>query len=134
MVALLLVDKKIASIHDLLPILQKHCHNGTRTPHHRRRSRWRHLSTLVVNRLRGSLKVAAVKAPGFGDKKKAMLQDIACLTGATVISEEMGSNLKEATTDMLGQADKIVITKENTMIVSTKGDKKQSRHASPNRR
>ena len=80
------------------------------------------LTTLVVNKLRGSLKVAAVKAPGFGDRRKEMLQDIAVLTGGTVISEERGFTLENATVDMLGHAEKVTITKENTTIVGGKGD------------
>ena len=81
------------------------------------------LTTLVVNRLRGTLKVAAVKAPGFGDRRKEMLQDIATLTGAQVVSEERGFTLENTTPDMLGKADKVTIDKENTTIVNGKGDK-----------
>ena len=82
------------------------------------------LTTVVVNRLRGTLKIAAVKAPGFGDRRKEMLQDIATLTGAVVVSEERGFTLENTTPDMLGSAEKIVITKENTTIVNGAGDKK----------
>ena len=123
--ALLLVDKKISSIHDLLPILQTVATTGRELLIIADDLDSDTLSTLVVNKLRGTLKVTAVKAPGFGDKKKAILEDIAILTGATVICEETGTTLKEATSEMLGEADKIVVTKENTMIVSTKGDKKR---------
>ncbi len=81
------------------------------------------LTTLVVNKLRGTLKVAAVKAPGFGDRRKEMLQDIATLTGAIVVSEERGFTFENTTPDMLGKAEKITITKENTTIVGGAGDK-----------
>src|SRR5690606_41547564 len=80
------------------------------------------LSTLVVNKLRGALKVAAVKAPGFGDRRKAMLEDIAILTGGTVISEESGHTLEKATLDYLGTAEKVTIDKENTTIVNEAGN------------
>ena len=83
------------------------------------------LATLVVNRLRGGLKIVAVKAPGFGDRRKEMLEDIAILTGGVVISEEKGFKLEDATVDMLGTAEKITVDKENTTIVSGKGDKEQ---------
>merc|ERR1712003_382174 len=82
------------------------------------------LATLVVNKMRGSLKIAAVKAPGFGDRRKAMLEDIAILTGGTVISEEMGRKLEDATLEDLGTAEKIVIDKDNTTVVNGAGDKK----------
>ena len=81
------------------------------------------LATLVVNKIRGSLKIAAVKAPGFGDRRKAMLEDIAILTGGTVISEERGFKLENTTLEMLGQTDKIVIDKDNTTVVNGKGEK-----------
>ena len=80
------------------------------------------LATLVVNKIRGSLKVAAVKAPGFGDRRKAMLQDIAILTGGTVISEEQGRKLEDTTIEMLGTSEKITIDKENTVIVNGAGN------------
>tara|TARA_B110000977_G_C10976742_1_gene454511 strand:- start:210 stop:1157 length:948 start_codon:yes stop_codon:yes gene_type:complete len=83
------------------------------------------LATLVVNKIRGSLKIAAVKAPGFGDRRKAMLEDIAILTGGTVVSEERGFKLENATLEMLGQADKIVIDKDNTTVVNGKGETDQ---------
>lgn len=81
------------------------------------------LTTLVVNRLRGQLKICAVKAPGFGDRRKAMLQDIATLTGGLVISEETGLKLEQATIEMLGTADKVTVSKDNTTIVNGHGDK-----------
>jgi chaperonin GroEL len=88
------------------------------------------LATLVVNKLRGSLKIAAVKAPGFGDRRKAMLEDIAILTGGTVISEEQGYKLENADLSMLGRAEKITIDKDNTTVVSGKAKKATSKHAS----
>jgi chaperonin GroEL len=87
------------------------------------------LSTLIVNRLRGTLNVVAVKAPGFGDRRKEMLQDIAILTGGTVISEEVGLELKDATVDMLGRARQVKVTKENTIIVDGAGESRRSRTA-----
>ncbi|MDB6080980.1 MAG: groel1 [Chlamydiia bacterium] len=119
----LLYDKKISSVHDLLPILQVVAASGKELLIIAEDIDGDALSTLVVNRLRGSLKVAAVKAPGFGDRRKAMLEDIAVLTNATLISEDAGIALKDATVEHLGTADKAVITKDNTTIVSTKGDK-----------
>jgi len=120
---LLLVEKRISSIHDLLPILQTVASTGRELLIIAEDIDGDALSTLVVNRLRGSLKVAAVKAPGFGDRRKAMLEDIAALTGATVIAEEAGLILKDATADVLGVVDKVTITKETTTLVSTHGDK-----------
>jgi len=121
--SILLVDKKISSIHDLLPILQTVASQGKELLIIADDVDADALSTLVVNKLRGTLKVAAVKAPGFGDRKKAMLEDIATLTSATVISEEVGLFLKEATPDLLGTADKISISKEHTTIIHTNIDK-----------
>ena len=86
----------------------------------------KHLATLVVNKIRGSLKIAAVKAPGFGDRRKAMLEDIAILTGGTVVSEERGFKLENATIEMLGQADKVVIDKDNTTVVNGKGRERRN--------
>lgn len=120
---LLLVDKKISSIHDLIPLLQTLASTGKELLIIADDLEGEVLSTLVVNRLRGILKVAAVKAPGFGDRKKALLQDIAILTGATIISEEMGMNLKEANPSLLGHAEKVIMTKDTTTIVSSHGDK-----------
>lgn len=120
----LLVDKKISSVHDLLPILQAVAATGEELLIIAEDIDGDALSTLVINRLRGTLKVAAVKSPGFGDRRKAMLEDIAILTNGTVISDDAAIALKDATKEQLGVADKVVITKENTTIVSTHGDKK----------
>lgn len=121
---ILLVDKKISNIHELLPILQAVKTTGRELLIVAEDVERDVLSTLVVNRLRGILKVVAVKSPGFGDKRKAIMQDMAVLTGATLISEETGSNLKEATAEMLGSAERVLITKEHTTIISGGGDKK----------
>lgn len=119
---ILITDKKISSIQEILPILQAVASTGSELLIIADDIEGDALSTLVVNRLRGSLKVCAVKAPGFGDRKKALLEDIAILTGATLVSEETGTLLKDATTDVLGSAEKIVISKDNTTLVNGKGD------------
>lgn len=121
--SLLIVDKKISNVHELLPILQSVASTGKQLLIIAEDIEGDTLSTLVVNKLRGTLKVAAVKAPGFGDRRKAMLEDIAILTGATVISEEAGINFKDLTDEVLGSAEKITITKEHTTIVNGKGEK-----------
>lgn len=118
---ILLVDKKVNNIHELLPILQSVATTGKELLIIAEDIEGDVLSTLVVNRLRGTLKVVAVKAPGFGDRRKALLQDIAVLTGATVVAEEAGMSLKDAGADVLGSAEKIIITKETTTIVNGSG-------------
>ena len=120
---ILITDKKISVISDILPLLEQLVQAGKKLFIIAEDVEGEALSTLIVNRLRGTLNVVCVKAPGFGDRRKEMLQDIAILTGGQVISEELGLTLKDATVDMLGHARQVKVTKENTIIVDGMGDK-----------
>ena len=120
---LLITDKKISVIQDILPLLEQIVQSGKKLVIIAEDVEGEALSTLIVNRLRGTFTVVAVKAPGFGDRRKEMLQDIAILKGGTVVSEELGYELKDATVDMLGRARQVKVTKEYTTIVDGMGDK-----------
>ena len=120
---ILITDKKISVIADILPLLEQLVQSGKKLMIIAEDVEGEALSTLIVNRLRGTLNVVCVKAPGFGDRRKEMLQDIAILTGGQVVSEELGYELKSATIDMLGRARQVKVTKENTVIVDGAGEK-----------
>ena len=120
---ILITDKKIANIQEILPLLEQIVQSGSKLLIIAEDIEGEALTTLIVNKLRGTFSVVGVKAPGYGDRRKAMLEDIAILTGGTVVSEEVGIELKDATIDMLGRANSVNVEKENTVIVDGAGDK-----------
>jgi len=124
---ILITDKKLSNVQEILPILEQIVQQGKKLLIIAEDVEGEALPTLILNKLRGTFTCVAVKAPGFGDRRKAMLQDIAILTGGQVITEELGLELKEANISMLGRADKVVVQKENTIIVGGSGDEKQIR-------